>query len=319
MKISSGPLQGLTDAVFRKTHQEIWGGVDEYFGPYLRLDSHKEPKPSQVRDIVSPINQSINYVPQLMGNNPALLLERIHWLKELGFGQVNWNLGCPFPMVAKRNMGAGLLNQPKLIDELLKEIIPQSPLPFSIKCRLGYLDDQEIFPLIDVFNKYNIKEIIIHARTASQMYKGLAKPEKIIPIIAQSNNPIAYNGDINSLDDFNRIQDIFEGKINHFMLGRGLIKAPFLAVQIKGEKFSKEELKEKMLQFHDALIDQYQERFQDHQLLMKMKTFWEYFAQSFSNPHKAYKLIKKSSNYKKYQSAVGQAFQSYGEFGKVEI
>jgi len=314
MKLSSGPLQGLTDAVFRKTHAEFFGGIDEYFGPYLRLDSHKEPKASQIRDIESPLNKDYHYIPQLLGNDVRLLLEKIHWLKELGYTKVNWNLGCPYPMVAKRNMGAGLLNQPKLVAEILNEIVPQSPLPFSIKCRLGLVDDQEIFPLIDVFNRYNLSEIIIHARTASQMYKGFAKPEKIIAVIKNSKNTIAYNGDINSVDDFKKVQDVFQGNISHFMIGRGLLRTPFLAAQIKGQNFSKEDLKEKMFQFHQALIEQYGVKLQDHQLLMKMRTFWEYFAFSFSNPHKAYKLVKKSSNFKKYQSAVGQIFQNYGEF-----
>ncbi len=314
MKISSGPLQGLTDAVFRNIHQNIWGGVDEYYGPYLRLDTHKEPKASQIRDIESPLNHEYKFIPQLLGNDPTLLLQRLKWLKDLGFDHVNWNLGCPYPMVTKRNMGAGLLNQPELINEILKQIIPQTPIKISIKCRLGLEDDHEIYSLINVFNQYNLTEIIIHARTATQMYKGKAKPEKIIPIIEISDNPIAYNGDINSIDDYNKIQDVLNGRINHFMLGRGLLKNPFLASLLKRDSISNKEYKEKILEFHHALVDQYGQKLQDHQLLMKMRTFWEYFAHSFSNPHKAFKLIKKSSNMRKYQAAVEQIFQNYAKF-----
>jgi len=312
IQISSAPLQGMTDAIFRSVHHQIWGGVDAYYGPYLRLDSHKEPKANQIRDIISPLNKKINYIPQLMGNHPALLLERITWLHQLGYEQVNWNLGCPYPMVTKRNMGAGLLNQPQLVEEILQEIIHSSPLPISIKCRLGYMDDQEIFPLIDVFNKFNIKEIIIHARTASQLYKGSAQPEKVLPIQENSKHTVTYNGDIDSMEKFQEIQQIFQGKINHYMLGRGLLRKPFLAQQIGG--IDHENIKEQMQLFHDTLTEQYAHKLQDHQLLMKMRSFWEYFSHSFSNPHKAYKMIKKASNMKKYGAAVAFNFSNFSNF-----
>lgn len=314
MKLSCGPLQGSTDAIFRQVHHKIWGGIDEYFGPYLRLDNHKEPKASQIRDIESPLNEDINYVPQLMGNNPELLLNKLNWLKELGYTQANWNLGCPYPMVTNRNMGSGLLNQPQLVKEILDEIMDKSPIEFSIKCRLGLLSDEEIFPLIEVFNQFDLKEIIIHTRIASQLYKGTAKPGKILPIIEKSNNPIAYNGDIHSIESFNTINKTIEGKVNHLMLGRGLLMRPFLAAQIKGKEFEKGELHEKLRKYHDALVQQYSLKLQDHQLLMKMRGFWEYFAHSFTNPHKTFKLIKKSSNIKKYELAVNQIFISYTDF-----
>ncbi|NOR87874.1 MAG: hypothetical protein GQ527_09715 [Bacteroidales bacterium] len=314
MKISSGPLQGLTDAIFRSVHHKIWGGVDEYYGPYLRLDNHKEPKASQIRDIESPLNHNIHYVPQLMGNNPQLLLERTHWLKELGYTHVNWNLGCPYPMVTKRNMGAGLLNQPKLVNDILQEIMPSIPIALSIKCRLGLIDEREINPLLEVFNHYKLKEVMIHARTASQMYKGIAHPEKIGGLIGLSKNPIGYNGDLDSMEKISEVQTLFQDQVNHLMLGRGLLKKPYLALEAKGVKLGSMELKEKMMQFHAILIEQYGKKLQDHQLLMKMRTFWEYFSHSFSNPHKSYKLIKKSNNIKKYEAAVGQIFSSYSEF-----
>ena len=312
--ISSGPLQGLTDAVFRKCHKEIWGGIDKYFGPYLRLDIHKEPKNSQLKDIESPLNKEINYIPQILGNNAQLISNRLKWLKDLGYTEANWNLGCPYPMVTKRDMGAGLLNQPEKIYNILKQIMVDPPIDFSIKCRLGLIDDQEIFTLLDVFNQFEIKEVIVHSRTATQMYKGIAKAEKLIPIIEKSKNPIAYNGDINSLKKFKEVQNLFNGNIEHFMLGRGLLMKPYLANQIKGIEESNDEIKEKMYEFHQDLIIEYGKKLQDHQLIMKMRGFWEYFAQSFSNPHKTYKLIKKAGNKKKYDYAVEQIFNLYADF-----
>ena len=280
----------------------------------MRLENHKESKTSQLKDIESPLNKGINYIPQILGNDALLISNRLKWLKEQGYTEVNWNLGCPYPMVTKRNMGAGLLNQPEKIHDILKYIMADSSINLSIKCRLGLIDDQEIFPLLDVFNQFEIKEVIVHSRTATQMYKGIAKAEKLMPIIEKSKNPIAYNGDINSLKKFKELQALFDGNIHHFMLGRGLLMKPYLANQIKGIGDSNDEIKEKMYEFHQDLIVEYGEKLQDHQLIMKMKGFWEYFAQSFSNPHKTYKLIKKAGNKKKYDHAVEQIFNLYADF-----
>jgi len=217
-------------------------------------------------------------------------------------------------MVTKRDMGAGLLNQPEKVKDILQQILKNPPLKLSIKCRLGLIDNQEIFPLLDVFNQFEIEEITVHARTATQMYKGVAKPEKLIPIIENSKNPIAYNGDINSLKKFKDLEELFNGKVHHFMIGRGLLMKPYLANQIKGIKLDNNELKERMYEFHQNLVEEYKKKLQDHQLIMKMKGFWEYFSQSFSNPHKTYKLIKKAGNKKKYDLAVEQIFNIYADF-----
>jgi len=278
------------------------------------LDSHKEPKASQIKDINSPLNKGLNYIPQILGNNAELISNKLNCLKDLGYTEANWNLGCPYPMVSKRDMGAGLLNQPEKVKDILQHILENPPLKLSIKCRLGLIDDEEIFPLLDVFNQFEIEEITIHARTATQMYKGVAKAEKLIPIIKKSKNPIAYNGDINSLKKFKEIEALFKGEVHHFMIGRGLLMRPYLANQIKGIDQTNDELKEKMFEFHQDLIVAYGKKLQDHQLIMKMKGFWDYFSQSFSNPHKTYKLIKKAGNKKKYDLAVEQIFNTYADF-----
>lgn len=309
MQISSGPLQGITDDIFRSVHHQVFGGIDEYYGPYIRLEAHKEPKNSQLKDAVSPFNDNITYVPQILSSHPQLIIEETQRLKDLGHRKVNWNLGCPYPMVTKRNMGAGLLNQAPVLNDLLKEICPNTAVEISIKCRLGLESDQEILPLIEIFNNYPIKEVIIHARTAKQMYKGKANPLIFKDLISMSKHPLVYNGDINSVDDFNRIIDLFEGKVDKVMLGRALIMKPYLAQAIKGNQAP--HLKENLEQFHQKLIEAYLTRYQEHQLIPKMRGFWEYFAHSFSDPHKVFKLIKKSKSWSKYQINTRTIFNQY--------
>lgn len=296
MILSSGPLQGFTDDVFRFAHQKIYGGIDFYYGPYIRLENHKTPKSSQIRDIESPLNKSINYIPQILSKEPELIIKQVKTFQELGFHQINWNLGCPYPMVTKRGMGSGLLNQAELVKDILSQIFNEIEINLSIKCRLGLENDQDIYQLTEVFNDFKLTEIIIHARTAKQMYKGLAKPENVIPLIEESKHPIAYNGDINTVDDFKRVQDLFEGKVSHFMIGRGLISNPALANEIKMTVTKGHSFKE----FHDLMIKKYLERYQEHQLLPKMQAFWEFFSLQFPNRKKELKKIKKSKKWGQY-------------------
>lgn len=297
MELSSGPLQGFTDDVFRSVHHQIYGEIDSYYGPYIRLENHKIPKTSQIRDIISPLNKSINYIPQILSKDAHLMIEQFKKLKALGYEHINWNLGCPYPMVSKRGLGSGLLNQPQLVKEILHQVFSEGEIKLSIKCRLGLENEEDIHRLIEVFNAFKITEIIIHARTAKQMYKGQAKPEKIIPILDNTLHHIAYNGDINSAEDFRRLYEFFEGKINHFMIGRGLISNPELARNIKGLETEKESFK----RFHDLLIVKYLERYQEHQLLKKMQGFWEYFSLNFLEHKKELKKIKKARNWELYK------------------
>ncbi len=308
MILSSGPLQGFTDDIFRSTHHQVWGGIDFYYGPYIRLDNHKPPKKSQLKDSLSELNKSINYIPQILANNPELIIEQAKALNKHGYQHLNWNLGCPYPMVTKRNMGAGLLPQPKIIDEILKNIISEIPMKLSIKCRLGLHKDDEIKALIEVFNKYALQEIIIHARTGKQMYKGFAQAEKVIPLLKQSHHKIVYNGDLDSVEKYNELHKLFSGHIHHFMIGRALLKKPQLASQIKGTEYVEEELQEKLFLFHELLFEKYQEKLHYSHLLMKMRSFWEYFSYSFEQQHKTFKAIKKSKTIKKYNIAVKHIF-----------
>jgi tRNA-dihydrouridine synthase len=307
MKISSGPLQGYTDDIFRWVHHEIFGGIDEYFGPYIRLEAHKEPKSSQIRDIESAYNHQMNYTPQILSKDARLIIQQIGKLQQLGFGKINWNLGCPYPMVTKRGMGSGLLNQAELVREILDQIYSETSVRLSIKCRLGVDTDRDIYRLIDLFNDFDLSEIIIHARTAKQMYKGQAKPEKVLPLIHKSKHPITYNGDIHTIEDFIRITEIFEGQIHHFMLGRGLLANPALARHIKGIRIEKNSFSE----FHDLLIEKYFHRYQEHQLLKKMQAFWEYFGLEFPEERKVLKQIKKANKWDTYLEASQHIISTY--------
>jgi tRNA-dihydrouridine synthase len=316
--LSSSPMQGITDDVFRMAHARIFGGIDEYYGPYIRLEENGEIKKSQWLDAASPMNKEIHYIPQILSNHALLILDELRRYHELGFTEANWNLGCPYPMVTLRNLGAGLLNKPQLVDDILCKIIAESPIKLSVKCRLGLENHQEIIPLMGIFNQYPLTKIMIHARTAKQMYSGYARPELILPLLGQTHHKLVYNGDIQSARQLEGLIGLFDEKVDEFMVGRGLIVSPHLAAQIHGEFLSETDLRKKWLEFHSLLLNHYSERMQDHPLFRKMISFWEYFSQSFIQDHKALKLVKKSRNLTSYINNSASIFHHY-EFKQSDI
>ncbi len=309
IKVLFAPLQGYTDAIYRQLHNKHFGGIDKYYAPYLRFEPNKEPKNSVINDLLPDNNKDIDLIPQLLGKDMGLFIEHTKRLQEQGYTTVNWNLACPYPMVYKRGFGSGLLKSPETINELLSEIIPKIEIPLSIKCRLGFESKSEINGLIDVFNNHDLQEIIIHARTAKQLYKGTASPIYFNSVVSKSKNKLIYNGDINTLDDYNNLSEILGYKPDKLMIGRGLLQNPFLAKELNGMQYDNEYRKKTLQAYHDDIYTHYNEKLEKSHILRKMQTFWEYFSYNFENQRKVYKLIKKAVNIQKYEDRVAEIFK----------
>lgn len=304
-EILLAPLQSFTDFRFRKAYFKYFSGIDGCYAPYIRLTNDKEIKKSQQLDIQPMHNLHMPVKPQLMVNNAKDFLMVANFVHDLGYDEINWNMGCPYPMVAKRELGAGLLQDADNIKRLLDEIIPQSPIKLGLKMRMGYEDTSDILKIIPHLNDYPLTEVIIHARYAKQLYKKGIDYDRFDECIALSKHPLTYNGDINSVDDFNRVKERFP-TVKRWMLGRGVVSDPFLPEMIKeGVSEYPEDRLEVFKMFHDDLFEDYKSYLSgDKQVLMKMTSFWEYFANSFVDSHKTYKRIKKAKNIDKYEEAM---------------
>ncbi len=309
VKITLAPIQGVTEYHFRNTFQKYFRGIDEMYSPYLRLDHNQELRKSKVRDVLPENNTKFNLTPQIMTNTPEGFLFLAKFLEEKGYTKINWNLGCPFPMVTNRKLGSGLLPHYKEIDKVLEKVFPQITAQISIKMRLGLDNDQEIFQVLPILNKYSISEIIIHPRTGKQMYKGDINLEIFKECLNRTDHKISYNGDINNLNNYKQLKNKFD-IVDSWMIGRGIVANPFLAMQIKGESISDDKIRIFKL-FHDELVDEYLNTLSgSSHLLNRMRVFWEYFSLSFSNSHKVYKRIKKATSIDKYYTAAEQNFTS---------
>lgn len=304
-RIVMAPIQGFTDYTFRNAFCTLFGSPDAAFSPFI--ETHK-PDGRTFRDVLPERNTLCHLIPQVLGNNADEMISIIQQLQDMGYNEVNWNLGCPYPMVTKKILGAGLLSYPDRIDSLLEAIFAKISCKFSVKMRLGVNDNREWKPLVPVLNRYALHEVIIHGRTASQMYKGDIDVAAFVEFSQQLNHPVCYNGDIFSFEQFSHLAGQ-NPTIKHWMLGRGLLANPLLMQEIRtGEKVSEDEIRKALGKLHHLLIDRNSQRLNGAaHVLHKMQPYWEYFAWSFAGKEKELKKIKKSvtlDGYKGWCNAV---------------
>ena len=307
----SSPLQGFTDFRFRNAFHKYFGGIDTFYSPYIKLNGKLVVKGSYERDILPENNDKLQVIPQIITNDAEEFLFVANYVKQLGYNELNWNLGCPYPMVAKCGMGSGLISNTERIDHILERVHNETDIIVSMKMRMGYENPTEILDVFPILEKYPIKNIAIHARIGKQLYKGGVDLDSFQRCLDVSKHKLYYNGDITSVAKFKMLQERFPS-IDHFMIGRGLIADPFLPSMIKNDttEYPKNRF-EIFEEFHDTIYREYDAYLQGPTpIRMKMLGFWEYFSESFSNPQKTLKKIKKAGNSKHYEEAVKEIFKS---------
>jgi tRNA-dihydrouridine synthase len=168
----SSPLQGFTDFRFRNAFHKHFGGIDTFYSPYIRLNGKLEIKASYERDILPENNTTLEVIPQIITNDADEFLFVAKYVQSLGYKELNWNLGCPYPMVAKCGMGSGLISNTEKINNILDRAHSETDIIVSMKMRMGYENASEILDVFPILEKYPIKNIAIHARIGKQLYKG---------------------------------------------------------------------------------------------------------------------------------------------------
>ena len=306
----SSPLQGFTDFRFRNAFHKYFGGIDTFYSPYIKLNGKLVIKGSYERDILPENNTTLEVIPQIITSDADEFLFVAKYVQELGYKELNWNLGCPYPMVAKCGMGSGLIKNTDQIEHILKRVHNETDIIVSMKMRMGYENPTEILDVFPILDQYPIKNIAIHARIGKQLYKGGVDLDSFQNCLAHTKHKLYYNGDITSVAKFQEMQERFPS-IDHFMIGRGLIADPFLPSMIKNNTTEYPKNRFEIFEaFHDTIYQEYDAYLSGPTLIrMKMLGFWEYFSESFSNPQKTYKKIKKAGNSKNYEIAVKEIFK----------
>lgn len=320
VKLSLGPFQGITDAPFRNVFKKHFGGIDKFYTPFFTGIQKDHAKNMQVEEIDPRFNDIETLTPQILSTDAEEILRFATQCKELGYKEINLNMGCPFPRVANKKRGSGLLPYPEKIDAMLSAVFERIDLKFSIKCRLGYFSPDEIVPVIDVFNQYPLSELIIHPRIGKQLYKGEADVQRFVELMPLIKAPLVYNGDIVSVESFERIREQVQ-PVNEFMLGRGLLANPFLAEEIKGNSrhCERNEVERgnptRTERLHAYVIDLYEDRLRhaggSPKVLGRMKELWSYLMYSFDEPQDIWRKIKKLNALKEYEEAVETVFREH--------
>ena len=307
----SSPLQGFTDFRFRNAFNSIFGGIDTFYSPYIRLNGKRIIKPAYQRDILPENNIGLEVIPQIITNDADEFLFVSKYVQELGYKELNWNLGCPYPMVTKCGMGSGLINDSQKINTILSKVHNESDITVSMKMRLGYENSEEILEVLPILDNYPLKNIAIHARIGKQLYKGGVNLKAFHECINNTKHKLYYNGDITSVEKFHEMQNLFP-TIDHWMIGRGLIADPFLPSMIKNNLTTYPENKlELFKELHDTLYQGYGESLSGaSHLLLKMYHLWEYFSILFTDSRKALKKIKKAKSIRAYDLAVQEILKA---------
>ncbi|MFA6580767.1 MAG: tRNA-dihydrouridine synthase family protein [Paludibacter sp.] len=307
MKIYLAPLQGLTDWIFRESFTQHIASFDKTFTPFVRVQSGDFYRPNQCNDLLPEHNIYQKPVPQFLGKDIVSFKRFVELCLEQQYTEVNINMGCPYPMVTGKRMGAGLLAFPDEVKQLLTQVFAKTELKISVKCRLGQENADEFKQLIPILNDFPLEEIIIHPRVGKQQYKGETDMDAFVRYAPQLKHPVCYNGDILTIADVEKILKSAP-QVNRIMIGRGILQNPFLLFEIRQQEITQNEKVKMLRNFHLSLIEYSKQKYSgDLHFLKRFEEFWSYHAAGFENGRKIYKQVKKCKTLANYEAVVFKA------------
>ncbi|MBQ8935184.1 MAG: tRNA-dihydrouridine synthase family protein [Oscillospiraceae bacterium] len=300
MQFYFAPMEGITGSLYRRIHCRHFPGIDRYFIPFLEprdgmiFDAHDR------RQIDPAENAGIPAVPQMLTNRADRFAAGVRYLADLGYSEVNLNLGCPARTVVSRGRGAGFLARREELERFLDEIFANSPLPISIKTRLGVEDEGEFEALLALYRRYPLTELIVHARVLADQYKYPVRQAAFARAFEDAPWPVCYNGDLFSRSAVTRFQADFP-QTERVMLGRGLIANPGLVRECQtGVPLTAEELRS----FHDDLLSAYQAQLSgERNVLCWMKELWSYWGCLYPDSKREQKAVRKAQTLSAYWDA----------------
>ena len=288
------PMEGLTDSIFRRLHHKYFPGVDRYYMPFLSPTIHRTLTHKEDREL--PMADSVEFaaVPQVLTKVSEDFLWAAKVCSDRGYDEVNLNIGCPSGTVVSKGKGSGMLRDVPALDRFLEEIFAASPLPISVKTRLGMEDPEEFPAILEVLNRYPIKELTIHPRVRKQFYDGSVHMEMFDYAVEHSTNPLCYNGDILSLAQAGAIAEKYPN-VEAVMIGRGLVADPGMlsggtdAAALEG--------------FLNELLSVYEVEFGgSRNAMFRMKENWGFLHSRFEGSDKLWKALRKTTDVSEFKS-----------------
>lgn len=306
MKIYFAPLEGVTDEIYRRVHFECFGGPDKYFIPFISPTQHLTFTSRELQAVSPEENAGIPVVPQILTKNPEHFIWMAKSLGDVGYEEININIGCPSGTVTAKGKGSGMLREMDSLKRFLDEVFVQSPIAVSVKTRIGYESTEEWPRLLALYAQYPISELIVHPRTRKEFYAGKAHKELCAPVL-ETNLPLVYNGDLNTVQDCAALMEMYPGA-KAIMLGRGLVANPALAQQVRGGEGITLAL---LRNFHDRLYQAYSEKWPKNAVIGHMHEIMSYVMYCFENPAKPRKAMRKATKHEAYLEAANRLFDEF--------
>ena len=306
MIFSLAPMEGITGRVFRVVHAECFGALDRYYTPFMpppRMGSNFGKR--HLRELDPALNQGLDVVPQLLTKNADEFVHAAQLLADMGYREVNFNLGCPSGTVTAKGKGSGFLRNLDGLETFLQDVCSRSPIPVSVKTRIGVSCDAEYEEILKLYCRCPIAELIVHPRVQKDRYEGAPRWEPYGRTLEQAPFPVAYNGDIFGVGDMDALIAAYP-QTRHVMLGRGLLANPALVRMLAGgAPASLDELRN----FHDRLFAEYENEMGGN-AVFRMKEWWFYARCAFANPASVHRAVRGVRKVDEYKSAVNKIFRT---------
>ena len=282
------PMEGLTDSIYRLQHHRFFGGVDRYYMPFFSPTIHRTLTSKETRELPRADSVPFTVVPQVMTKCAEDFLWAAEVVRDLGYNEINLNIGCPSGTVVAKGKGSGMLRDLEALTKFFDSIFAVSSLPVTVKTRIGLESPEEFPAVLELYNRYPIKELTIHPRVRKQFYEGQVHREWFTYAMQHSTIPLCFNGDIRTLSDVSVLQEEYPG-LNAVMIGRGLIADPGMLVG--GTDIGTLE------SFLNALMDDYAVEFAScRNALFRMKENWAYLHDRFTGSDKLWKKMRKTTD-----------------------
>ncbi len=302
MQYYFAPMEGITDAIYRRLHHRHFPGLDRYYMPFLSPTIHRTLTNREERELPLADSEPFIAIPQILTKVPEDFLWAAGVCRDRGYGEVNLNLGCPSGTVTAKGKGSGMLRNLDGLQAFLDAVFTAGPLPISVKTRLGYEDPEEFPRLLEIFNQYPIKELTLHPRVRSQFYTGEVDMDAFRYAYENSRNPLCYNGDITSAAQAKAIEREFPN-LTGIMVGRGLIADPGMLTGGTD--------RETLQSFCNALLESYLVAFGgSRNAMFRLKENWGFLITRFEGSEKLWKRLRKTTDLAEYRSITTEIFST---------
>ena len=297
------PMEGITTFLYRRVHAAVFGAADRYYSPFISPTADHLFTPRELRELGREENACLPLVPQILTKSAEDFLWAASGLADMGYGEVNLNLGCPSATVTAKGKGSALLRSPDALEAMLDTIFARTEVSVSIKTRIGYYSREEFPRLLELFGRYPIAELILHCRTRQEMYAGEPDYEAFALALRHYRANLCYNGNLFTPDDCMAFARRFPQQ-ERVMLARGAARVPAFFRRLKGgAPASREEVRA----FHRELYAAYRAEYGAVNGMRRMKELWNYIFDLFADGDEVKKRMMRTKDVGVFEECVAAA------------